>query len=334
MTRRCSGASRSAVACRRPTICSNRAVAAAAAADAAVLLVGANDDWESEGHDREAMDLPGDQDALVSRVVAANPNTVVVVNTGSPVTMGWASQAPAILQIWFGGQEMANALVDVLVGAWEPAGRLPMTFPIRLEHNPSYGNFPGENGQIRYGEGVLVGYRWYEARRLPVRFPFGHGLSYTTFTIGEPRPSSSELLSGATLAIDVPVTNSGRRRGAEVVQCYVAPLSSRVVRPPKELKGFAKVWLDPGETAMVRLALDERAFAYWGPGDPDWAAIQARLAGLVPVPAERGGERRTDPGWYVDAGRYELHIGRSSHDIAHIVPITVKTDRHDRGSGR
>jgi beta-glucosidase len=311
-----------------------RAVAAAAAADAVILLVGTNGDWESEGQDREEMDLPGDQDALVTQVVAANPNTVVIVNTGSPVTMGWASEAPAILQSWFGGQEMANALVDVLVGASEPAGRLPTTFPIRLEHNPSYGNFPGENGQIRYGEGVLVGYRWYEARRLPVRFPFGHGLSYTTFTIGEPRPSSSELLSGATLAIDVPVTNSGHRRGAEVVQCYVAPLSPRVVRPPKELKAFAKVWLDPGQTATVRLELDDRAFAYWEPGDPDWAAIQARLAGSVPVPAGGGGERRTDPGWYVDAGRYELHIGRSSHDIAHIVPITVKTDRHDPGSGR
>jgi len=222
------------VGCRLPSPDDllDRAVVAAAAADAAVLLVGTSQEWESEGHDREAMDLPGNQDALVTRVVAANPNTVVVVNAGSPVTMGWGSEAPAILQIWFGGQEMANALVDVLIGASEPAGRLPTTFPIRLEHNPSYGNFPGENGQIRYGEGVLVGYRWYEARRLPVRFPFGHGLSYTTFTIGEPRLSSSELLRGATLAIDVPVTNTGRRRGAEVVQCYVAPPSSRVVRPP------------------------------------------------------------------------------------------------------
>jgi len=321
------------IGCRLPSSDDllDRAVAAAATADAVILLVGTNDDWESEGHDREAMDLPGDQDALVTRVVAANPNTVVVVNSGSPVTMGWAGEAPAILQIWFGGQEMANALVDVLVGASEPAGRLPTTFPMRLEHNPSYGNFPGENGQIRYGEGVLVGYRWYEARRLPVRFPFGHGLSYTTFTIGEPRPSSGELPSGATLTVDVPVTNTGGRRGAEVVQCYVAPLSSRVVRPPKELKAFAKVWLDPGETATVRLELDDRAFAYWEPGDPDWAAIQARLAGSVPVPAGRGAERRTEPGWYVDAGRYELHIGRSSHDVAHLVPITVKADRYDPG---
>ncbi|MGH8564885.1 MAG: beta-glucosidase H [Gammaproteobacteria bacterium] len=322
------------IGCRLPSSDDllDRAVAAAATADAVILLVGTNDDWESEGHDREAMDLPGDQDALVTRVVAANPNTVVVVNSGSPVTMGWAGETPAILQIWFGGQEMANALVDVLVGASEPAGRLPTTFPMRLEHNPSYGNFPGENGQIRYGEGVLVGYRWYEARRLPVRFPFGHGLSYTTFTIGAPHPSFGELPSGATLTVDVPITNTGGRRGAEVVQCYVAPLSSRVVRAPKELKAFAKVWLDPGETATVRLELDDRAFAYWQPGDPDWAAIQARLAGSVPVPAGRGGERRTEPGWYVDAGRYELHIGRSSHDVAHTVPITVEADRYAAGT--
>jgi beta-glucosidase len=146
------------------------------------------------------------------------------------VTMEWGSEAQAILQIWFGGQEMANALVDVLVGASEPAGRLPTTFPIRLEHNPSYGNFPGENGQIRYGEGVLVGYRWYEARHLPVRFPFGHGLSYTTFMIGEPRPSSSELVSGATLGIEVPVTNTGRQRGAEVVACGATAQGAQGVR--------------------------------------------------------------------------------------------------------
>ena len=132
------------------------------------------------------MDLPGAQDELVARVVAANPNTVVVVNTGAPVTMAWADDARAVLQAWFGGQEMANALADMLVGDAEPGGRLPTTFPVRLEHNPSFGNFPGENGEVRYGEGVLVGYRWYEARRLPTRFPFGHGLSYTPFAIGAP----------------------------------------------------------------------------------------------------------------------------------------------------
>ena len=168
----------------------DRAVAAAADADAVIVMVGTNDDWETEGEDRTSMDLPGRQDELVARAVAANPNTAVVVNTGSPVTMDWADDAPAIVQAWFGGQEMGNALADVLFGDAEPGGRLPTTFPVRLEHNPSYGNFPGEYGELRYGEGVLMGYRWYEARHLPTRFPFGHGLSYSTFTIGEPTVST------------------------------------------------------------------------------------------------------------------------------------------------
>ena len=159
----------------------DRAVAVAADADAVIVVVGTNDDWETEGDDRDVDGPPGRQDELVARVVAANPNTAVVVNTGSPVTMDWADDAPAIVQAWFGGQEMGNALADVLFGDAEPGGRLPTTFPVRLEHNPSFGNFPGEFGEVRYGEGVLMGYRWYEARHLPTRFPFGHGLSYTTF---------------------------------------------------------------------------------------------------------------------------------------------------------
>ena len=168
----------------------DRAIAVAADADAVIVMVGTNDDWETEGEDRTSMDLPGRQDELVARAVAANPNTAVVVNTGSPVTMDWADDAPAIVQGWFGGQEMGNALADVLFGDAEPGGRLPTTFPVRLEHNPSYGNFPGEFGELRYGEGVLMGYRWYEARHLPTRFPFGHGLSYSTFTLGEPTVST------------------------------------------------------------------------------------------------------------------------------------------------
>ena len=169
------------------------------------------------------MELPGDQAELIRRVAAANPRTVVAVNAASPVTMDWADAVPAVLVTWFGGQEMANALADVLFGENEPSGRLPTTFPVRLEHNPSYGNFPGENGQVRYGEGVFVGYRWYEARGLPVAYPFGHGLSYTTFEIGAPRVSATTFSAGETLTVDVDVTNTGARRGAEVVQCYVAP---------------------------------------------------------------------------------------------------------------
>jgi beta-glucosidase len=273
----------------------DQAVATAAAADAVVVMVGTNDDWETEGEDRTSMDLPGRQDELVARAVAANPNTVVVVNTGSPVTMDWAGDARAIAQAWFGGQEMGNALADVLFGDAEPGGRLPTTFPERLEHNPSYGNFPGEFGELRYGEGVLMGYRWYEARHLPTRFPFGHGLSYSTFAIGAPTMTTAADGARDAVTVQVEVTNTGARRGSEVVQCYVAPPSSKVVtRAPKELKAFAKVTLDPGEASTVALTLDARAFAYWDPTAGDW---------------------------HVAPGTYELHVGRSSADVAHIVSL-------------
>jgi beta-glucosidase len=269
----------------------DRAVAVAAAADAVIVMVGTNDDWESEGEDRTSMDLPGRQDELVARAVAANPNSVVVVNTGSPVTMPWAGDAHAVVQGWFGGQEMGNALADVLFGDAEPGGRLPTTFPERLEHNPSFGNFPGELGEVRYGEGLLSGYRWYEARHLPTRFPFGHGLSYSTFALGSPTVSAVD----EAVTVAVPVTNTGERRGTEVVQCYVAPpRPTRLTRPPKELKAFVKVVLEPGERTSVTLALDARAFQYWDPSRPGW---------------------RTDP------GTYELHVGRSSADIAHVVSV-------------
>ncbi len=295
-------------------------MAAAAAADAAVVVVGTNDDWETEGRDRASMDLPGAQDELVERVLAVNPRTVVVVNAGAPVTMPWADRAPAILDVWFGGQEMAGALADVLLGRSEPAGRLPTTFPVALEDNPSYGNFPGENGEARYGEGVLMGYRWYDARRLAPRFPFGHGGSYTTFALGVPRLSATEIARGAGVSVELSVTNTGARRGAEVVQCYVAPVAPRLVRPPKELKGFAKVWLDPGETTAVTIDLDARAFAYWDPGDPGRAALRARIAA---TPFEDPAATAPAPGWRVDPGRYELHVGRSSADVAHVVPVVV-----------
>jgi beta-glucosidase len=322
-TGRPSGALRVGLRPPEPADIMDRAAAAAAEADAVVLVVGTTGEWESEGSDRASMDLPGRQDELVRRVLAANPATVVVVNAASPVTMDWAGDARAVLQIWFGGQEMAHGLADVLLGDAEPAGRLPTTIPVRLEHNPSYGNFPGENGHVRYGEGVLIGYRWYEARRLPVRFPFGHGGSYTTFTLGTPELSAPTFSPGRDggdrLTVRVPVTNTGGRRGAEVVQCYVAPGASRLVRPPKELAAFAKVWLEPGETAVVELTPDGRSFAYWDPGVPERDEL-ARRAALVPMAGRRAA---AEPGWRVDPGRYELHIGTSSAAIAHVVPVDI-----------
>lgn len=296
----------------------DRAVAAAASADAAIVIVGTNNDWETEGHDRATMDLPGAQAELIERVSKANPNTVVVVNAGSPVTTAWAEHAPAVLHVWFGGQEMSNALVDVLFGDTDPSGRLPTTFPGCIEHTPSFGNFPGEHGQIRYGEGLLMGYRWYEARKVPVPFAFGHGLSYTSFALGTPQvaPSFDSTADGA-LAVVVPVTNTGTRRGAEVVQLYVGAVDPRVVRPPKELKSFQKVWLDPGETATVTLTLDARAFAYWDPGDTYKGALAPDVVGFF------GTTPQAAAGWRVDPGMYRLHLGRSSADIAHTMSIEV-----------
>ncbi|HEX4778526.1 MAG TPA: glycoside hydrolase family 3 C-terminal domain-containing protein, partial [Acidimicrobiia bacterium] len=298
----------------------DRAVAAARDADVVIVVAGTTNEWESEGHDRDSMDLPAGQDDLIARVVAANPDTVVVLNTGSPTTMPWAGDARAVLQAWFGGQETANAIADVLVGDAEPGGRLPTTFPVRLDHNPSFGNFPGERDEVRYGEGLLVGYRWYDARSLEPRFCFGHGLSYTTFTVAEPVVSSARVTRGERVTLDVTVTNTGTRAGSEVVQCYVAPRETHLVRPPQELKAFAKVRLGPGASETVTLTLDERAFAYWDPGRPDAELLRSRGSAL-PARGRDGPEAAA--GWRVDPGVYDVRIARSSRDVVHTVEVEI-----------
>jgi beta-glucosidase len=294
-------------------------VAAAADADVAVVIVGTTAEWESEGFDRRTLALPGDQDELIDQVAAVNPNTIVVVNSGAPVTMPWSGAVNAIAQLWFGGQEMANALADVLTGAEDPGGRLPTTLPLELEHNPSFGNFPGEYDEVRYGEGLLVGYRWYESRRMPVRFPFGHGLSYSSFRIDEPMLSTATFRSGGTLDVTVSVTNTGDRAGSEVVQCYVAPARSKVVRPLKELKAFAKLQLAPGETQPVTLTLTDRSFAHWDRGSGQRSELKARLP-FADMMAE---STTRPPAWRVLPGDYTVYIGRSSADIAHTAHIIV-----------
>jgi beta-glucosidase len=278
-----------------PADAMERAVAAAAETDVAIVVVGTNEDWESEGHDRTTLDLPGRQAELIGRVAKANARTIVAVNTGAPVDFGWIDDVPAAVQIWFGGQEMADALVDVLLGEAEPSGRLPTSVPVRLEDNPSFGNFPGANGEVRYEEGVFVGYRGYEHRGIAPRFAFGHGGSYTSFTIAAPEIDST-VGAGDPVTVRVPVTNMGERRGAEVVQCYVSPGTSAVARPAKELQAFRKVWLDPGESVDVEFVLTARAFAYWHT-EP---------------------ERR---GWRVDPGEYTIHVARSAADVVHSVAI-------------
>ena len=305
-----------------------RAVAAAAVADVAIVCVGTSAETETEGRDRTSLALPGRQAELVGRVAAVNSRTVVVVNAAAPVDMEWAEDVAAVLQCWFGGQELAGGLVDVLLGVADPGGRLPTTLPMRLEHAPSHANFPGENGEVRYGEGLFMGYRGHEHTAIAPRFPFGHGLSYTSFDLGRPTLSAPTHRPGGTVTVTVPVTNVGSRAGSEVVQCYVAPANPRLARPPKELKAFSKVWLDPGETAEVEFVLDDRAFAYWDPGQDDWKDVQAFVPEMFnflspPVP-------RRKRGWQVDTGSYEILIGRSSADLAHRCTVAVPDAAKER----
>jgi beta-glucosidase len=303
-----------------------RAVAAASGADVAIVCIGTTGETESEGHDRKDLELPGRQEELIRRVAAANDRTIVVVNAGAPIAMSWADDVSSVLQCWFGGQEMGEALADVLVGSAEPGGRLPTTIPFRLEHSPSHANFPGENGELRYGEGVFMGYRGYEhSDRLP-RFPFGFGLSYTTCEIGEPKLSAATLTPGSPITVSVPVVNTGRRGGSEVVQAYVAPESSRLARPPKELKAFAKVWLEPGEAKTVELVLDARSFAYWDPGQDDREVVRSMSPEMFNA-LTPGAERRAR-GWQIDPGRYDVLIGRSSVDLVAgcSIEVPVETD--------
>jgi len=306
-----------------PTDLLDSAVAAAGQADVAVVVVGTSNEWESEGFDRDGLHLPVDQDELVRRVAAVNSRTVVVVNTGAPVAMPWADDVSAILQVWFGGQEMAQALADVLVGHQDPGGRLPVSLPLRIEDTPAFGYFPGERDELRYGEGLFVGYRWYEARQLAVRFPFGHGLSYSTFVLGEPELSAEHFAADDGLVVNVPVRNTGTRTGTEVVQCYVAPPSGDLVRPAKELKAFGKIRVDAGETGLVTLRLSDRAFSHWDPGTNESQELRARtpLGNMVNVASGEG----RPAGWRLDPGRYLLHIGRSSDDIAWSIPVTVQS---------
>jgi beta-glucosidase len=272
-----------------------RAVAAAASADAVVLIVGTTNEWETEGSDRATMGLPGRQDELIEKVTAANPKTVVVINASSPIAMEWLDRVPAVLQAWFPGQEFGNALADLLFGDASPSGKLPTTFPRKLQDTPAFFNYPGESGQMLYGEGIFVGYRGYDARDVEPLFPFGHGLSYTTFEYGDVHVS---IDGPDTVVVEVDVTNKGQRAGKETVQCYVRDLEASLARPPKELKGFAKVSLEPGETSTARIVLDRRAFSFY---DPSRAA------------------------WVLEPGEFELLIGSSSRDIRAAATLTLPT---------
>ena len=191
-----------------------------------------------EGFDRVDMKLPGEQNKLIKEVLKANKNTVVVLNVGSPVEMPWIDKAQTVLQLWYNGQEQGNALADVLFGDINPSGKLPTTFPVRLEDNPAYINYPGENGKVKYGEGIFVGYRYYDKKDVTPLFPFGHGLSYTKFKYSNLKLCTKKVSPDGTLKVKVDVTNTGKVKGKEVVQLYVRDVQSTFARPEKELKGL------------------------------------------------------------------------------------------------
>ena len=276
-----------------PAVEMERAVSAAAAAEVAIVVVGTSSDFETEGEDRAAFHLPGAQDELVRRVAAANPNTVVVVNAGSAVPMPWLDEVRAVLWSWYPGQEFGNALADVVFGDVDPGGRLPTTFPRRLEDTPAYTSYPGAFGRVHYGEGVFVGHRWFDARDIDPLFPFGHGLSYATFDFGAP---AAEVSADGSVTVSVPIANTADRRGSEVVQVYVGPPSGVAMRPVRQLGGFAKIVVDGGASTVARILVPPRAFAQWDPIEHEWS---------------------------VPPGRHRLWIGRSSRDLVSSLEVEV-----------
>lgn len=274
----------------------DKAIAAAAAAardaDVAIVCVGRTGEWDTEGSDLLDIKLPGRQDELVSAVAKANRRTIVVLQTGGPVEMPWLDQVAAVIESWYPGQEAGNAIADVITGAAEPGGRLPQSFPVRWNDNPVHSQdreiYPGLAGKVRYEEGVFIGYRHYDRQGITPMFPFGFGLSYTSFDLSDLAVDDSRFESDGAVSVYVTVANIGARAGSEVVQLYVGDESSSVPRPAKELKAFAKVHLGPGETARVKLELKQRDFAFY--------SVEAKH-------------------WLVEPGAFSLLVGTSAADI-------------------
>ena len=282
-----------------------RAVALAASSDVAIVCVGFGGEWQSEGFDRPDMELPGKQNALIEQVAAANPRTIVVLNTGSPITMPWLSSVAAVVQAWYPGQECGHAIADVLFGDTNPSGKLPQTFPVRLEDNPAYLNFPGENGKVYYEEGLFVGYRYYDKKKIAPLFPFGFGLSYTTFSYSPLRLSAQEIGPDDTVEVSVDLTNTGQRTGKEVVQLYIRDEQAKLQRPEKELKAFAKVHLEPGECKTVTFSITRDALAYYNDLAHEWIA---------------------------EAGEFEILVGSSSQNIRATAMFTLTATSRFGGS--
>jgi beta-glucosidase len=275
------------------------AVGVAASADTVVMVIGLPSADESEGFDRTHMNLPANQLSALQAVAHANPNLVVVLVNGSTVVLGDVTpHAVALVEAWLGGQAAGAAIVDVLTGRVNPAGRLAETIPHRLEDNSSYLNFPGDSQVVHYGEGLYIGYRGYDKARQDVAFPFGFGLSYTTFELSDLTVTTSGSVAADNLSarVSVTVSNTGSVAGAEVVQVYVRDVEASAGRPIRELKGFAKIHLQPGESQPVSIELDQRAFSYWS------------------VLLHR---------WVVEPGSFTIEVGPSSRDLPLAQTITV-----------
>ncbi|MCR1842650.1 glycoside hydrolase family 3 C-terminal domain-containing protein [Murimonas intestini] len=264
------------------------AVRAAGSSDVAVIFAGLPDAFESEGFDRSHMRMPDCQNQLIEKIAAVQPNTVVVLHNGSPVEMPWISKVKGVIEAYLSGQAVGAAVTDILFGRVNPSAKLPETFPLKLEDNPSHLTYPGEGDRTAYAEGVYVGYRYYDKKKMDVLFPFGHGLSYTSFSYSDLTVDKEELDDTDTLKVSVKVTNTGKLEGKEIIQLYVGASSGKIQRPVKELRDFAKISLKPGETKEVTFTLGRRAFAYWN---------------------------TTLKNWHVLTDDYDIMIGASSRDI-------------------
>lgn len=270
----------------------------AAKGDVAVLFLGLPDNYESEGYDRSHLSLPESHKALIEAVSEVQSNIVVVLSNGSPIEMPWVHKTKGILEGYLGGQAFGGAVADLLFGEVSPSGKLAETFPMKLSDNPSFLNFPGEGDTVEYKEGLFVGYRYYDKKELEPLFPFGFGLSYTAFQYSNLTISKSSIKDTETVQVTATVKNTGTRAGKEIVQLYVSDVKSSVIRPLKELKGFQKLALQPGEEQEVSFELDKRSFAYYNVNIGDW---------------------------HVESGVFEIAIGSSSRDIRLTASIEVES---------
>jgi beta-glucosidase len=260
----------------------NEAVNAASKANAAIIVVGRSPALESEDFDIKSLDLPAGQDELIEAVAKVNKNTIVVINAGGPVVMTkWIAQVPAVLDLWYGGQEGGNAIADVLFGEANPSGKLPVSFVKEWKDSPAYGHYPGENLQVEYAEGIYVGYRYFDKQKVEPLFPFGYGLSYTKFDYSDLKVSPNKVVAGTPVEVSLRIHNSGSRAGAEVVELYVHDGHSSVDRPIQELKGFQRVNLAPGETKVVNFTLDRSAMAFYSTAKKDWVTEPGQFDVLV-----------------------------------------------------